>query len=132
MCVYATPAIDLLYFLIMSASVDVQVPKFDHFIKFYHSHLATSLQKLEYSEVIPTLKDIQRDILDKSFLGSMLMVEGVTTIVMDSDYDYLIKFMGEPGEEGDSVRQIIFQNKLYVNIIEKLLPFLGNRGMLEM
>ena len=73
MSFWASPAADLLYFLITSVADDVKVEHFDNFIEFYHSELSSGLKKLEYKEHIPTLAELHIDLLDKGFFGEFVV-----------------------------------------------------------
>lgn len=67
---WASPANDLLYFLISSAADDIKIKYFDEFIEFYHGQLVESLKKLKYTEKnVPTLAELHIDILDKGGIG---------------------------------------------------------------
>lgn len=54
----ATPAQDLLYFILSSCQYDIKLNQFDYMIHFYHDKLVNNLELLKYSKNIPTLKDI--------------------------------------------------------------------------
>lgn len=69
---WASPANDILYFLISSVADDIKVDQFDEFIEFYHEQLATSLKRLNYDQHIPTLAELHIDLLDKGAFGELL------------------------------------------------------------
>lgn len=69
MSFWATPSIDLLYFIITSVMDDIKVDRFDDLIEFYHEHLSSALKKLNFDQYIPTLSELQSDLLDKGYAG---------------------------------------------------------------
>lgn len=66
---WASPAADLLYFLLTSVEDAVKVDHFDDFIEFYHTELANNLKKLKYDQHIPTLAELHVDLLQKGAFG---------------------------------------------------------------
>lgn len=68
---WATPSMDVLYFLISSVSDDVKVEHFDDLIEFYHLELCKSLKALAYDQHIPTLSELFIDIMEKGQFGKM-------------------------------------------------------------
>lgn len=71
---WASPASDILYFLISSASDNVKVEHFDDFIEFYHHELCKSLNKVGYDQHIPTLSELFIDIMEKGPFGKKEML----------------------------------------------------------
>lgn len=68
-CAWASPALDLEYFMISSVSDDVKITHFDELMKFYHEELVESLTKLKYDEAIPSYEELQEDLLEKGAMG---------------------------------------------------------------
>ncbi|XP_055691184.1 uncharacterized protein LOC129794457 [Lutzomyia longipalpis] len=83
---WASPAIDLLYFLICAMNPDTLVKHFDDMIKFYHKELSSNFVKLQKPEKIPTLEEIEKVIRRKGFLGGMWIIETVPLINANSDF----------------------------------------------
>lgn len=132
MGVFASPAIDLLYFIMLSIESNIIVTKFDHIIDYYHQHLSQSLKTLGHSE-IPSLKQLQIDILKKSFYGATQMCEGISTLQIDHEKDDVnLGIVDLDSEAGNLERKKILNNPRYLGIIAKLIPFLGERGMLDL
>lgn len=55
---WGSPAQDLWYLITSSASLDIKLKEFDHFIYIYHKRLVECLKLLGYSKHIPTLKEL--------------------------------------------------------------------------
>ena len=70
---WASPANDILYFLISSVADDIKVEYFDEFIEHYHSQLTDALKQLKYDQHIPTLAELHIDFLDKGFFGMLFV-----------------------------------------------------------
>lgn len=66
---WASPAPDVLYFLISSVADDIKVEHFDEFIEFYHEQLTAALKQLKFDQHIPTLAELHVDLLDKGGYG---------------------------------------------------------------
>lgn len=69
---WATPSLDLLYFMTTSIADDIKVDHFDDLLKFYYEHLTSSLKILNFASYIPTLEELQDDLLDKGTFGWFL------------------------------------------------------------
>lgn len=68
---WGSPVADLIYFLISSVSDEIKVECFDEFIEFYHIQLTDALKKLKYDKAIPTLPELQIDLLNKGTFGNL-------------------------------------------------------------
>lgn len=69
MSFWASPTVDFLYFMMTSVADDIKVDHFDDFVEFYQNELAASLKKLNFDQHIPTLSEIQIDLLEKGYIG---------------------------------------------------------------
>lgn len=67
---WASPANDIMYFLLSSVADDIKVDLFDELVEFYHKELVAGLKKLSYDQHIPTLAELHIDLLDKGSFGS--------------------------------------------------------------
>lgn len=66
--VIGTPLIDLFYFLTSSVGVNVLATSRDELIYAYHDALSTLLEGLSYQGYIPTLNELQVEVLKRSCL----------------------------------------------------------------
>lgn len=66
---WATPALDLHYFIVSSVHDDVKIVHFDEMIKFYYKEIAESLTKLKYDGAIPTFEEFTVDLDEKGSMG---------------------------------------------------------------
>jgi hypothetical protein len=147
---WASPAADLLYFLISSVENDIKVDHFDDFIEFYHTELSSGLKKLGYEQYIPTLGELHVDLLEKGFFGefrSFEYFEGhdrslfassacfclmVTLFIVkyDSPEEMNMEiFMGEGGNP--ELLKRAYGNECYKAALKLWLPFMNKRGFLD-
>lgn len=66
----------------MSLEEDVRVEEFDKLIQYYWECLSSSLIKLEYKGHIPSLKDIQNDVLRRSSFGKIISYTDIWRILI--------------------------------------------------
>lgn len=71
MSMWSSPAIDLTYLIFTSAAPELKVKEFDYFIQFYHTELVASFKRLGYKKKIPTLLEIQVDVLKRGLYGKL-------------------------------------------------------------
>lgn len=69
MSFWGSPATDLGYFIISSVSDDVKIEQFDNLLLHYHEELTKALKVLNYEKRIPTLAELQIDMIEKGPLG---------------------------------------------------------------
>lgn len=68
---WASPSSDLLYFLVSSVSDEYKITHFDEFVEFYHEQLTLALKKVKFDQHIPTLTELQEDMLEKGGFGEL-------------------------------------------------------------
>ncbi len=61
------------YFIFTSVKSDIKLKDFDYFLQYYHENLVKSLKFFNYSKRIPTLKELQIDMLDRGFYGEFFL-----------------------------------------------------------
>ncbi|XP_058821559.1 uncharacterized protein LOC131683527 [Topomyia yanbarensis] len=75
-CVVGSPIIDLVYFLTSSPSYDVLEKSKDELVYIYYETLALLLQRLNYKKTIPSLIDLQVELLKH---GALEVILSLTT-----------------------------------------------------
>ncbi|XP_017079834.2 uncharacterized protein LOC108113669 [Drosophila eugracilis] len=128
---WGTPAQDLLYMIITSASLDIKTKEFDHFIQIYHERLVECLKLLNYTKRIPTLKDMHIMIFKYGSWAFNTATGVLVATSMPSDKDSNMDNMMAPGPEADAIRHKTFINPYYVKAMQQLLPFLDRKGLLD-
>ncbi|KAH8362813.1 hypothetical protein KR084_001278 [Drosophila pseudotakahashii] len=131
LCKWGSPAQDLLYMIITSASLDIKTREFDHFIQIYHERLEECLKLLNYAKRIPTLRDVHTMII-KNGSWAPFTANGVMVVtLMPSDKDSNMGNMMAHGPEADAIRYKTLINPYYVKAMQQLLPFLDRKGFLD-
>lgn len=120
-CAYATPAIDLIYFLHNFISDEDRLARYDEILSIYHSQFTAALENYGYLKQPPSLLDLQIEMLKN---GSFMAVFSLFT------YPYLINmdtFTSEDYAEGPAKLKIkAFQNERYKKFLkEALAKYLG-------
>ncbi|KAH8267192.1 hypothetical protein KR026_002459 [Drosophila bipectinata] len=131
LCKWGSPAQDLWYVIVSSASLDIKVKEFDHFIQIYHERLSECLKLLNYSKPVPSLRDVHVMMIQGSTWGYVTANGVMVAVLMPSDKDSNMDKMLSPGPEADAFRHRTFTNPLYVKAMKQLLPFFDNRGVLD-
>ncbi|KAH8359880.1 hypothetical protein KR093_009304 [Drosophila rubida] len=127
---WGSPAQDLWYLITTSASLDIKVKEFDHFIQIYHTRLAECLTLLKYSKPIPTLRELHVMMIKYGDWGPITAAGVLVAVIMPSDKDSNIDMMMAPGPEGDAFRYKTFVNPYYVKAMLQLKPFFKNKGLM--
>lgn len=111
---------------------DVRVEEFDTIVAHYQESLESNLKLLQYSGHIPSLREIQSDMLKRSMVGVCCAIEGMVTILMNKGDSLNIELLATDNEEGQQYRQKIFSNPPFVSAARKYLKFMDKRGMLDL
>lgn len=124
-CHWGTPAIDVLYLLDLIVDNDTKKAHRNRIVYEYHHHFATVLAKLGYMGKIPSLVDLQMELLRMGFLEVMHVVvfekfkfEELTDTTFDN-FD-----QGNPDDP-------CYQTEPFSSIIRSELPALMYRGLLD-
>eukprot|EP00099_Drosophila_melanogaster_P023576 NP_651380.2 uncharacterized protein Dmel_CG10550, isoform D [Drosophila melanogaster] len=128
---WGSPAQDLWYLITTSASLDIKIKEFDHFIQIYHQRLAECLKLLNYSKPIPTLRDLHIMMLKYGFWGPLTAMGVMVATLMPTDKDANMKMILAQGPEADAIRYRTFINPYYAKAMKVLLPFFDNKGLLK-
>ncbi|KAH8307732.1 hypothetical protein KR044_011489 [Drosophila immigrans] len=118
---YGHPSTDLLNFIMSSVHIDHKLKEFDFFIKYYHDHLIEHLQLLSYSERMPSLSELHSQLYKYGIWAITASVMVLPIVLLDPNEESL---------EGAQFKNM-YTNKRYKTHIEKILPWLDNRGLLD-
>ncbi|XP_065086874.1 uncharacterized protein LOC135708697 [Ochlerotatus camptorhynchus] len=129
---YGSPVGDLFYYIISSSSLELKKStQFDELIQYYQKQLAKGLKKLNYPGAIPSLRDIQIEILKRGFFGMYCLYSILPIVLADkSDNANLAGLIGDD-EENHKFRYDLFNNPLFHEHLRSLFKIFDVRGLLE-
>ena len=130
-CFWGSPATDLQYFFISSLNDDIKVDHFDELIEYYHNELVNNLKMLKYEKPIPTLEELNEDILDKGFFGSSCLMFILFICKYNSEREITLDQIFKGGDGCQELLDVIYNNSNYEKACKKWLPFLNDRGFLD-
>lgn len=133
MSYYSSPTLDLHYFMVTSMTKEDRLDKADYVLHFYHKHLVRSLRKLNYTQPIPKLIDLQKDFLSTGVFGVFTTLNVLPIVrAPASNASNLDNLIGETDTEaGLAMKQRVFKNPLYLDALEELIPHYHRKGYLE-
>lgn len=105
--------------------------QFDTIVAHYQESLERSLKLLKYSGHIPTLREIQSEMLKRSMIAISCIVEGLPTILMNKGDSLNIDLLMTENEEADNYRRKMYSLPRFVSAAQKYLKFLYKRGMID-
>ncbi|KAI9579894.1 hypothetical protein GQX74_000682 [Glossina fuscipes] len=128
---YGSPAQDLMYLIFSSARLDIKISKFDYLIKFYHQNLIENLIILNYSQPLPTLRELHQTLI-KYGLWAMVPVAVTLPIVLcePSEKASLDSLVGLT-DNSQEFKNLLYSNELFLKHLKLILPWLLYRGALE-
>uniref|UniRef100_A0A8W7PPC6 CHK kinase-like domain-containing protein n=1 Tax=Anopheles coluzzii TaxID=1518534 RepID=A0A8W7PPC6_ANOCL len=128
---FGSPAIDLSYLLFTSASNDVTVEDFDLLLQHYHGELVDTLTKLKYAKRVPTLLDIQVEMLRKGHNGVMFSTFLIPLRLLEDTANADLGGLLGRTEEAIAFRKRLFSHPKYQDRMEYLLNFYDRKGYLD-
>ncbi|XP_017083897.1 uncharacterized protein LOC108116478 [Drosophila eugracilis] len=128
---YGSPAQDLYYFIMSSTHLDIKVDQFDYLIRWYHQNLNEHAKLLKYNGFIPSLKELQAILLKHPIFAAETILTTLTICLNKADENFSTdSFLGE-NKEAESLRSALFSNERYRANIERVMPWLNRRGLLD-
>ncbi|XP_023035528.1 uncharacterized protein LOC6649875 [Drosophila willistoni] len=128
---YGSPAQDLYFFLMSSTQLDIKVEKFDYFIRWYHENLVESAKLLNYNGFVPTLKELQIILLKHSIFGPVTVWNPLFICLIDTNEDFKVDLLMSDSPAAEALRKTTFGNERYKAHFELVMPWLNNRGLLN-
>ncbi|KAJ9582749.1 hypothetical protein L9F63_022894 [Diploptera punctata] len=123
MCIWTSPAVDLLYFLNSSPAMDLLVDQ-EMFIEEYHRVLGETLSALGYQHLHITLDHLNQLIESRGFYGT-LSVFGIRNAVLVDDESYV---SADDGLRNDQIK--CKYSKLFIESMKIQVPLMERRGWL--
>ncbi|KAH8307632.1 hypothetical protein KR044_006405 [Drosophila immigrans] len=129
---YGHPSPDLFQFLITSVHINHKLKDFDYFISYYHDKLIEHLRLLEYDQPFPTLRDLHIKLYKYGIWAVISSLMALPVVLLDPNESATVENLLGDSTEGDHLKNIMFANKRYITQIEQILPWLDNRGLLDL
>uniref|UniRef100_A0A182R5T9 CHK domain-containing protein n=1 Tax=Anopheles funestus TaxID=62324 RepID=A0A182R5T9_ANOFN len=137
--VWGTPAIDLIYAMYNSVSINTREQHRDELINFYYEELIECLKKFGYLRKFPTLLEINLEMLKCGHLEFLLAATFVPFMCVDISEVIEMPKEGEGFEMDfadldkmmDSFKQC-FLTPVYVEYITKNLPKFAHKGLIDL
>lgn len=127
MCIWTSPAIDLLFCLSIAPEYSIKMTNDDIFLKVYLTRLSSTMKKLNCSASPPSLEQLKESMLKRR---AHAIVAGVVfhskSIAEDEDFEPLDAMIQRGGSTFD-----LLKNPTARKTLEKILPILDERGYLD-
>ncbi|SPP88440.1 Hypothetical predicted protein [Drosophila guanche] len=128
---YGSPVQDIFYLIITSVHIDYKMKYFDFFIRHYHEQLTKHLDLLGFTGRQPSLRELH---LQFYKYGDWALFPAITVLPVvllgPTEGATFENFVGE-NESAGNFKDQLFTNPQYRSYIEQLLPWLDNRGLLD-
>ncbi|XP_013107723.2 uncharacterized protein LOC106087279 [Stomoxys calcitrans] len=128
---YGSPAQDLLYFMMSSAQLDLKVNRFDEMMRYYHENLTHHLKLLGYRKRMPSLKDLHQMIIRGGIWGIVTIVITMAAVLCDGTNEASIDNFVSDSEQSQKFKELLYSNDRFLQHLQVVLPWLCNRGALE-
>ncbi|XP_065722643.2 uncharacterized protein [Drosophila suzukii] len=126
---YGNPAQDLYYFIMSSAELDIKVDQFDYLIRWYHENLVEHSNLLKYNGYVPSLNELHTILIDHPAFAAGTVISTLTVCLTDEGFNPEIFFIETP--ESEKFRLQLLGNERYRAHIERVMPWLNRRGLLD-
>ncbi|XP_002097965.3 uncharacterized protein LOC6537409 [Drosophila yakuba] len=128
---YGNPAQDLYYFIMSSTQLDIKVDQFDYLIRWYHQNLQEHAKLLNYNGFVPSLKELHAILIQHSIFAVETVLTTLSMCLNKTTDDFSTEsFLGDD-KSAESLRAAIFSNERYRANIERVMPWLNRRGLLD-
>ncbi|XP_017062102.1 uncharacterized protein LOC108102015 [Drosophila ficusphila] len=128
---YGNPAQDLYYFIMSSTQLDIKVDQFDYLIRWYHQNLVEHTKLLKYNGFVPSLKELHIILLEHPVFAAETMLTTLTICLNKTDDNFSTDDLFKDSKDAESMRTEIFSNERYRANIERVMPWLNRRGLLD-
>ncbi|XP_029724756.2 uncharacterized protein LOC115264861 [Aedes albopictus] len=122
---------DFLEFVLCTVEVHEILNGFDELVEYYHQELKDAFDTLNHSDLSPSLESLQADIERHGFLAALLIIEAIPMITYSKVGELSMDLMSSSEPEGEAFRRKLYHNEKFVEVVDRLLPFLFERGYLK-
>jgi hypothetical protein len=126
-CVYASPAVDLIYTLYNFVSDEDRLTRYDELLFTYHEQFVEALKKFGYLKQPPTLLDLQIEMLKNGHFHAHFGMLMYPFLIFD-----LSTLTPEDVAGGmKNLKSIMFNNERFKKVIKKELEMYLHKGFLH-
>ncbi|XP_055544367.1 uncharacterized protein LOC129729655 [Wyeomyia smithii] len=125
---WGTPAVDLFYFLYLVCDKQNRESNKESLIQYYHQQLTETFNKIGYLGKIPSLQEINNDLLKYGFLEVVIAVCFVPFLF--ADYSTALSTF-QDSQDAKEYRRQLYNSPQYRKIIEPLLPYFLHKGFMQ-
>lgn len=128
MCCHGSPALDLLYFLGTSPRDDIRAHKRELLLREYHTSLTDTMTKLKCNTEAPSFEKLQGMLRDRAFYEVVACFVLLPLVLVDkNEYKTLDEIMSPDG----TYENPGYQNKIYRQVMTRVLPLYDSMGLLD-
>lgn len=128
LCFYSSPAIDLLYFLSTSPSVETIENNKDVLLNEYHNTLTSTMKQVGCKTQPPTMEKLKASLKERAAYGMIASFTVLPLVVCHSDD---VKDFDEIMSQDGGYENPGYKGKLYRQIITKRIPMYDEMGLLD-
>lgn len=128
LCVYTSPAIDLLYFLSTSPSVETIENNKDVLLNEYHNTLTSIMKQVGCKTQPPTMEKLKASLKERAIYGMIASFTVLPLVVCHHDE---VKDFDEMMSQDGGYENPGYKGKLYRQIIAKRIPMYDELGLLD-
>ncbi|ALC47761.1 CG10513, partial [Drosophila busckii] len=129
---WASPAVDLHYFLNTSLETEVRMAEHDALIQYYHSVLVQTLRALNFTGHIPTLRQLRLQIEKGGFMAVTATLTCQAIMLNDETADADFNSLMKVDERARNFKRTAYKNKRLQGILKQLLPVYDHCGLLDL
>ncbi|KAH8267184.1 hypothetical protein KR026_002449 [Drosophila bipectinata] len=125
---YGSPANDLYYLILSSAAPELKTAKFDYLVRYYFDNLVENLKLLQYHRPLPKLKNLHAALFRNGLAAYMVVSKVLPVVMLDKTNNAnLESYINDESK----MKNAMFTNPKYVQVMTEVLPWLDNRGLLD-
>jgi hypothetical protein len=128
---FGSPGIDLNFFLYGSLLEATRVTSLKKLVKAYHGTLSETLLKLKYGKPIPTLHDINVELLKTGMNGVLAGIAEYPLLIFEKSDNLDMDSLLGSDQISEDFRFALFNNPKYCSFIQKLLIEFDDLGYLD-
>lgn len=127
-CVWASPAIDLIYSLYCDLSPENRQKHRDDYIRYYHEEFVKALKTFGYTKKPPSLLDIQVEVLKNGVLEVILSI--CFSVLLNIDWTTIEVNTLERSDAMKEIKRIAYHSEICQTALRQELPNFLHKGLI--